>query len=195
MKSSKLLLVSLGAAAVLASLTASASAGRLSITERALAAAWLRADFTGGFGTTECELILGYSLHSQTITKTAASLIGYVVTARVGPNGCARGSATVLAETLPWHVRYQGFSGTLPRITWVGLAITGMSFQIREPVFGILCLARSTAAQPVLETLNLEFGRLRSHSFGGAIETSCRTAGALTGTSALVEPAATISLI
>jgi len=191
-KSSKPLLAVLGAIVVLGMLTGAASAGRLSINREFIAPGWTTASFTGGFGTVECELVLISSFHTRTITKTTGSLVGFIVGAEI-PR-CRRGSATLLVETLPWHVRYFSFSGTLPGITRVSTQIIGFALQIREPTFGILCLARSTEAEPAFAVYNVSFGRISSVSLGGGIRTSCGSAGALSGTSAIIERV-TISLI
>ena len=60
---------------------------------------------------------------------------------------CSEGNATILAESLPWEVTYQSFSGTLPTITGVRYALIGAAFQV-EPGLGVVCLARTTAESP-----------------------------------------------
>jgi hypothetical protein len=62
----------------------------------------------------DCRLTLEGSLHARTMAKVAGSLIGYITRVRTGQ--CTVGT-TLLTETLPWHVRYESFSGTLPNIT------------------------------------------------------------------------------
>jgi hypothetical protein len=60
------------------------------------------------------------TFHSNTIAKVANSLIGYITRATFNTPGCVQeeGStrALVLQETLPWHIRYSGFIGTLPNV-------------------------------------------------------------------------------
>jgi hypothetical protein len=60
----------------------------------------------------DCRLTLEGSLHTRTMAKVAGALLGYIT--RVTAAECV---AAMLTETLPWHVRYEGFSGTLPNIT------------------------------------------------------------------------------
>ena len=66
---------------------------------------------------------------------------------------CASGSATLLTETLPWHVQYASFAGTLPNITAVRYNIIGFARRIRE-IIGLTCLFRSTTAEPMAWTDN-----------------------------------------
>jgi hypothetical protein len=136
MKLSKLLLAVVGATVLLGALVSSASAGRLSNSSTTLRATWARMDFTGGFGTVECEVTLEGSLHSRTIAKVARALIGNITAASVS-SPCRRGGATILRETLPWHVTYNSFAGTLPNITNILTDVVGASFRIREPTFGV----------------------------------------------------------
>src|SRR5438270_3751470 len=114
MKLCKLLLAVVGATVLLGALVGTASAARLSNSSTTFRATWTSAEFSGGFGTPRCSLTLEGSLHSATIVKTRGSLVGYITRASVGP--CVNGSATVLTATLPWHVQYDSFTGTLPSI-------------------------------------------------------------------------------
>jgi len=56
-------------------------------------------------------------------------------------------------ESLPWHVRYLYYTGTLPNITGVGLASVGLEFAITEPVN---CRTHTTEAQPFVAIANAE---------------------------------------
>jgi hypothetical protein len=140
MKLFKLLLSVAGAAVLLGSLVSSASARFLSISNTNIRATFTRVDFEGGFGTTECRVTLEGSLHSRTIPKVRDTLIGFITSAIVESPRCIRGTATILTESLPWHVRYVGFTGALPAISTIITNVSGSRFQIREP-FGITCLA------------------------------------------------------
>lgn len=179
----RLLGVAVGFAAALCALSASASARNLSVTETVFTGGWSRVNLAGGFGTVECEMVMGGALHARTFAKAARRLIGADL---IGPTipRCARGGASVLRETLPWHIRYESFGGRLPNISSIGTEVIGVSLRIREPAFGVICLARSTEAQPVFVILNLgSGGRLTSASLGGAITTNCGVTGTLSGTS------------
>jgi len=180
MKLFKLLLAVAGATVLLGALVSTASATRLSSSSQTLRATFARVDFSGGFGTTECAVTLEGSLHSRTIAKVAGSLIGFITRAIVAER-CIRGSATILTASLPWHVRYASFTGTLPNITRLNTTVTGAQFNVREPVFGVACLASGGTATGVY---NREAGgALTSAVIGGESPTSCGINGALNGTS------------
>jgi hypothetical protein len=182
MRLRKIGLVIAGAAASLGLLVGAASAGRLSTTSQTARDTFREVRFSGGFGTTVCNVTAEGSFHSKTIAKTAGLLLGYLTSVAVG--GCTQGSATVLRETLPWHVRYQGFTGTLPNISTVVLRVVGVAFAIREPVFGITCLARATEAVPTIVTFTREAsGALTGSEIGGTLPTNCGAEGTLQGTS------------
>jgi hypothetical protein len=78
-----------------------------------------------GLGTDRCDLTLEGSFHSRTFPKTPELLIGYLT--RVGTANCTL-TTTILTATLPWHVRYTGFSGALPDITAIRARIVGVAF-------------------------------------------------------------------
>lgn len=114
---SKLLVAALVATASLASAIADASASRLSVTSELFRVTYSEMSFTTeeGSSSTRCPVTLEGSFHSKTMTKTSALLVGYITRASAGT--CTSGSITWLGETLPWHVRYESFRGTLPAIT------------------------------------------------------------------------------
>jgi hypothetical protein len=169
----------LAAITVLAALTSAATAGRLSSTSQTLRATFASMRFAGGFGTTECALTLEGSLHSRTLAKTAGALIGYINRAVLG--ACTRGSVTILIASLPWHARYASFTGTLPSISAINDTISGTQFQIREPVFGVTCLA---SGGTVRGTLTREAGGvITTATAGGESPTNCGINGTFSGTS------------
>jgi len=122
---------------------------------------------TGGFGTIECEVVIESSFHTRTFAKTANRLIGYVTGANI-PR-CARGGATIARETLPWHVTYREFSGTLPNITEIGRNLINATIIAREPTFGQTCTIRSTPANPATIRTIIEMGRIIREIIGGTI--------------------------
>jgi hypothetical protein len=153
MKLCKLFLASVGAALLLGALVAGASGRSFEVSNQRLRATFRRVEFVLPFGATTCEIILEGSLHNRVIAKTLGSLIGYITTARLGP--CASGTATILALTLPWHIRYSGFQGNLPDINSIITHVIEVAFDVREP-FGIHCLARSTTTEPVIANFHRE---------------------------------------
>lgn len=156
MKPGKVVVAVVGITMLLGVLASSASAGRLSSTEQRIRAAWRTMNFRVGFGTIECEVTLDVTFHARTITKTTFALIGYITSATV--RSCSRGGMTILTETLPWHVEYSGFVGTLPNILDIDTSVVGASLRLRESSVGATCLARSSAAAPVALSLFREAG-------------------------------------
>jgi hypothetical protein len=171
MKLCKLLLAAVGATALLGALVSTASARNLSISNQTLRSQFREVNFRLPIFTTRCQVTLEGSLHTRTIAKVQGALIGYITTARLGP--CAAGSATILTETLPWHVRYLAFSGPLPNITDLVINVIGAAFRVREPL-GVNCLSRSTAEEPSIGTFVRDpaaGGVLTTAEIGGTIRT------------------------
>jgi hypothetical protein len=146
----QMLLAMIGATVLLGACVGSASAGNLSLSSQTFRVTFRNLTFSGGFGEVECQTTLEGSLHGRTMAKVIGSLIGYITRAIVGH--CEIGSATILRETLPWHVRYSGFEAILPEITSL-IVHTETRFRIREP-FGITCLFASTAERPATLTFH-----------------------------------------
>jgi hypothetical protein len=180
----KLSFAALVAAVVLGALAGATSAGRLSLSSQTIRTTFPNAEYiNGGFGTVRCPLTLEGSLHSRTVMKTVNTLIGYITRASHAA-ACTQGGATVLLETLPWHLRYRSFTGTLPNIASVGINIIEYTVTIREPVFGIICSVRSSAMEPATLTFTREgAGALTSAALGGTLPGSCGLNFTLGGTS------------
>jgi hypothetical protein len=162
------------AAALLLLMSAVTSANRLSFRNSlgttAWRATWNEFGFTQASGSS-CSLTLEGSLHSGTFVKTRSLLIGYVTSGSTGSCGPFL-AATVLTTRVPWHLRYQSFSGALPNISNVSMQIIGFEYQIRETLSGITCLFRSTEEQP----LSMDWNRAGTGSI-----TAARIAGMITG--------------
>lgn len=182
MKFCKLLLAVVGASVLLGALVSSASASRIAGTSETQRATFREVTFAGGFGSSVCGLTLEGSLHSRTIAKTAGALIGYITKA-ILQKPCSRGDATILTESLPWHVQYASFTGTLPSIATIRTNVIGAAFNALEPVFGVSCLARTSTTNPGVGTYNISAGVIASVSQGGRIPTTCGLEGELRGTS------------
>lgn len=176
MRVGKTLFAMAAATVLLGALVGVASARNLSASSQTLRATFARINFSGGFGTTECSLTFEGSFHARTIAKVAGTLSGFVTRAVLG--ACARGVGTVLTETLPWHVRYRSFTGTLPNISTIIADINGVGFQIREPTFGVTCLASGG----LVITFNREAGGVvTTADASGRLPTSCGAEGTVTG--------------
>jgi len=118
---SKLLLASLGATFLMALAIGTASARNFSIWNSNFRGTFNNLEFDAGiFGVTTCRVTLEGSLHSMTIPKTVGTLLGYVT--RVITGQC-NNEVVILTATLPWHVRYMGFSGRLPDITLILVSV------------------------------------------------------------------------
>ncbi|HEX7290168.1 MAG TPA: hypothetical protein VF250_03485 [Conexibacter sp.] len=165
------MIAAVGATAVMALAIGSASARNFSISNQQIRAVWNPMNFIDPFGVTvECPVTLEGSLHSRTIAKVSYALIGYITTARVSNERCVGGEATILNESLPWHVRYFGFVGTLPDITRILTLISGASFRVRTSATCLFTL-RETTAEHGLGTFNRNTttGQLTSVDVGGEI--------------------------
>jgi len=135
-------------AALLMSVAVSiASAGRLSVSNNRFRITW--SPITLDPGDVRCSLTFEGSFHSATIQKNREALIGYVSKAIVAtPAQCTNGEATIVQESLPWHVRYRGFTGALPRLTGVVIGLVGARLRIHVNSLGATCECSSTAEHP-----------------------------------------------
>ena len=177
MKLSKLLLVAVGAAALLGALVSSASARSLEVSAQTTTALWTALRFAGGFGTIECEIRVSGSFHGRTSAKTVNSLSGYITEAVV--LRCRTGGATINQASFPWHRRFRGFTGTLPNITSTSDSITGAEWSIREPVFGVTCTVRRESSS-VIGTYTISSGTVTRAEVSGSSPCSSFT-GTLSG--------------
>jgi hypothetical protein len=158
---SKLILAGLTAALAMAFATNSATARNLSISHGELFnAVWRPVQFSGsGSIAASCNVTLEGSFHYRTALKVRDSLLGYITRAII--RECTEGSATILTTNLPWHIRYQGFEGTLPNISAIRLRLILGEFQVKERIFGTTCLTRSTATEPTEGAVRLSAGTER----------------------------------
>lgn len=132
-------LCALAASALLAATVATASANNLSISNQQIRAIWAPVTVIIPESSLEfvCVMTLEGSFHSSTIRKIADTLIGHITRAVVQHpcggagemyvhNGTEAPLGTVRATSLPWHLTYRSFAGTLPNITEARLLIRGM---------------------------------------------------------------------
>jgi hypothetical protein len=186
-RTQRILLSAAITATALLNVTATASANRLNIDDQAFDIRWSPMTFVAGVGPTRCNLTLLGSFHTATIAKAHGTLIGHITHASVGE--CNPGvSATMLASDLPWHVQYRGFSGSLPSISSVTIAIIDFAFRFdpdglpsclfvtsdEEPAIGIASISGSTITEMRLDEnaeISLE-GEGSICSFGGSAQFS-----------------------
>jgi len=144
----KLVLVALAATALFAALATTALARRFEITETRIRVTFRELIFEGGGDRVECEVIIEGTFHYRTITKVERSLIGYITRAAVNEAGCRSQPvgirARILAETLPWHVRYSEFEGVLPEVR-IQIQFINAGFDLNNvPLLGV-CKYRSAS--------------------------------------------------
>jgi hypothetical protein len=173
----KAVLATVAATILLGAVVGSASARNFSISNQFLTATFRRVTFEGPGLTIVCEVVVEGSFHRRTTAKRVGSLVGYLTSAAFGAGGCEAGRATILRETLPWHIRYLGFAGTLPNITSIIANIVRSAFRIQEPF--ATCLGTSTEANPTIVTFNRDVVTrvLTTATIGGTIPTSCGVNG------------------
>jgi hypothetical protein len=171
---SKLILAGLTAALAMAFATNSATARNLSISHGELFnAVWRPVTFaSGGAAAGICNLTLEGSFHYKTALKVRESLLGYITRAIL--RECTEGSATILTTNLPWHIRYQGFEGTLPNISAIRIRLILSEFQVKERIFGTTCLTRTSATEPTEGAIRLSAGNERRLVIGLTADEAAR---------------------
>lgn len=158
---SRLFVAGLAAAMLLLVAVGSASASHLSTNETRFRIVWTSLEFVEPIFNTAvlCPTTLEGSFHSATIAKTAGLLIGAITRASVAPpGGCRNGEATILTETLPWHVQYSSFKGTLPSITGIVQRMIGAAFRIHSTISGVTCLSTTEVRHPSQGIAEIEGG-------------------------------------
>lgn len=152
------------------------------------------ADGSGSFRIV-CEVALAIELHSS-IAKVERVLAGNVTEASM--TNCSGGVLRVLSGSLPWHITFVSFEGTLPNITSVRLRINGYSY-LQEAFFRTArCLYRAnmevtTVGNPVTE-LRSDGSRTIALFEEALSSISCPRTGRLEGTFA-VAPTVRLTLV
>jgi hypothetical protein len=199
---SKLLLAGLTAALAFGALISTSSANRLALSGQQFRATWNKLKFEG-FATVECHVTIEGSFHSKTISKVLEELVGYVTRVTVDETRCTNGSARALTEFLPWHIRYGGFTGTLPIIETLLLRVVPGKFLVQ--VAGIApakCLYTSSTTSPMkgIVSRNTTTGAAESLRVeepskipftSGTSSFACGNSGTLVGTAGGTEGALT----
>lgn len=147
---SKLLLAALIATTLLSLAVGSASARRISASSSTFRIVWRSFEFIAFSTQIACPVTLEGSFHSRTIAKVSGALIGYIDRAIVGGpcTGSTGGRARALTETLPWHVRFASWTGTLPTITSLHVTLVGLQI-LYEDAEGVQCQLGVTEAHPI----------------------------------------------
>jgi len=161
---SKLLLAGLTATVALWAAVGAADAKRLELSERAIRATWAEFTLTDtSLFKSVCPITIEGSFHSRTLSKVSGQLVGYITAATTNKGGC-KSEFRFLSlwfdengiANLPWHIRYDSFTGTLPAITGVRLQLIGMGVKFE----GTTCEYLSEVALPAYLRLLLEAGRV-----------------------------------
>ena len=181
MGAGKAVLATVAATVLLGAVVGSASARNFSISNQFLSATFRRVTFEGFGLRIVCEVVVSGSFHTRTTAKRVGSLVGYLTQAALGttpePGGCEAGRATILRETLPWHIRYLGFAGTLPNISRIIANIIRAAF--RSSSEEVVCLGTSTEANPTTMTFNRDIVTrvVTTGTIGGTAPTTCGFTG------------------
>jgi hypothetical protein len=144
----KLFVSALAATALFALLATSASARNFSTSNRNIRTVFAPLQFAGSNNQTiECQVTLEGTFHASTISKVVNSLVGYINRATANTSTCndstgGTGRALVRQESLPWHIRYIGFIGTLPNVR-VRLQLINVTVRILGLPFGLSCEYRA----------------------------------------------------
>ncbi|MBS1869463.1 MAG: hypothetical protein JSS99_07340 [Actinobacteria bacterium] len=138
----KLVVAALAATALFAVLASASSAREFETSETRIRVVFRPLIFqsTEGADRISCTVTLEGTFHYRTIAKVERSLIGYITRAIAETNTCASSpagiQARVLTETLPWHVQYKDFAGTLPEVRPRVTVVRAGFDLIRVPILG-----------------------------------------------------------
>jgi hypothetical protein len=126
---------------------AGASARRIETSSQNFLAKWASLGFGDEGGVSvSCPVTLDGSFHSRTTSKVSGQLIGYINRAFVATTACVGGTARANTETLPWHIQYNSFVGTLPAISGVNLTLIGAKFEVLASE--VRCTSQTSQATP-----------------------------------------------
>jgi hypothetical protein len=160
----RLTLVALVATTALAGTVGTATARNLSVSNQNFRIVWAPMTVRGT-AAGECNVTMEGSFHTRSLIKVESNLIGYITRATREAcganllyvlNGTEEIAGTPGGQTLPWHVRFDSFAGTLPNIVGVTVRITNLSFLILGG--GLICLYKSEAFAPAVGTISVVSG-------------------------------------
>ncbi|MGN6189504.1 MAG: hypothetical protein ACTHOE_11430 [Conexibacter sp.] len=127
-----------GAIAILAMAVGVASGRNFSLSNQTFRATFAEFRVVGVEISVTCRVTLEGSFHSRTIAKVREALIG-AITAATAAHPCAGGEAFFFngverePNTLPWHLQYDSFEGTLPSaISGVTLVLSRFRYLIQN---------------------------------------------------------------
>jgi len=156
----KVMIAALTAAIALSLALSTASARTLSTSEREFEILFHPLTFEAAGNSISCPLTLLGNFIERTIPKsqTQTGRIKHVEPSTAAePSPCTGGTLTILNETLPWALKYTSFTGRLPNITAVRVALTGTAFRV-TPRGDVTCLAGTTVRNPAFGELLIGAG-------------------------------------
>jgi hypothetical protein len=203
--SGKLLLAGLTAAVALGAAVGVASARRLEFNNQGIRAVWTAFRLEDlSLLRTVCPVTIEGTLHSRTLSKVSGQLIGFITRARTRKEGCGtEGESLWLSpedgaavNTLPWHLRYDSFTGVLPLIETIRLQVIGLGVKI----FGTTCEFKSSAERPAFLRAILAAGTITAVQW---VETAripringfCGAEGILAGTGSMTNLGGTSAIV
>jgi len=140
----------IAASLLLAAAVGTASARNLSSSSSDWRVTWAGLEFVSpGLLTIRCRVTLLGTFHARTIAKVARSLIGSVTRAFV-TRPCTNGEGWAFdgtegrPQTLPWHLTYEAFAGTLPNITSLDVLLSRFRFLISSGFCGAASYGSAT---------------------------------------------------
>lgn len=152
---SKLALAGLAAIAAFSVAVGAANARSLRVSEQNFEDIWTKVGLSAAGTTVGCPVTLLGHFEERTFAKVVGATVGIYRHVEIGT--CTGGAVTVLIGSLPWRISYQGFSGTLPRMTQIRFLLIGISIQV-HPEGSAECLARTTAEHPAFGEAALSAG-------------------------------------
>jgi hypothetical protein len=155
------------AAALLAFAVGTASARSLSTSSQQFRITW-RVLELGSESLIRCAATMEGSFANRTIAKVARTLIGAITRASFKQESCTGGTVAAFngvegynggtaSNTLPWHVTYESFAGSLPNITAVNVLLGRFRFGTRDGL-GVCTGQYGTATDNVVLSMAREAG-------------------------------------
>jgi hypothetical protein len=198
----KLLLAGLIAAVALGAAIGTADARRFELSNQRIRATWAVFRFEDtSLVMSRCPITIEGSFHSRTISKVSGQLIGYITDALTKKEGCGPEFNSLWMDeggipTLPWHVRYDSFAGTLPTINTIRIQLINLGVKFE----GTTCEYKSSAARPAYLRLGLTAGTVTSVVWEELttiprINGPCAAEGKLAGTGSMTVQGATTAII
>src|SRR6185436_11342783 len=100
-------LAALATGLALAIATSTAGAAPVVVEPTRVRAVWSTMSFANSASTIRCPVTLEGSIHSSTFNPAEGLQVGYVTRASAAEGSCTGGRVRLLAETLPWRIRYE----------------------------------------------------------------------------------------